>query len=93
MQVTNGQTLGKRLLKIRVVRTDGNPMSALRAVWRQVALLIVLCNVVAHADRHLSTLLFLVFVLDFAWPLWNANNRALHDFAAGTRVVRRPPPT
>jgi uncharacterized RDD family membrane protein YckC len=27
--------------------------------------------------------------IDYLWPLWDRENRAVHDFAARTRVVRR----
>ena len=27
-------------------------------------------------------------LIDFLWPLWDANSQALHDKIVGTRVVR-----
>lgn len=33
-------------------------------------------------------LLYLGTLLNYLWPLWDKENRALHDMAASTRVVR-----
>jgi uncharacterized RDD family membrane protein YckC len=30
----------------------------------------------------------LAWLLDILWPLWDEENRALHDFVVNTRVVR-----
>jgi uncharacterized RDD family membrane protein YckC len=87
MALTNGQTVGKRLLKLCVIRDDGKKMTVTRAVWREVVVLIVVFNLLSHAGGALSALVFLLALLDGAWPLWDRENRALHDFAAGT-VVR-----
>src|ERR1700735_991401 len=35
---TNGETVGKRLLGIRVARTDGLPLGLRRAIWREVVI-------------------------------------------------------
>jgi uncharacterized RDD family membrane protein YckC len=89
MWKTNGQTLGKRALKVRVIRTDGLPVSVSRALWREVVVLIVVYNVLSHTGRPLSSIIWFLYVLDALWPLWDRKNRALHDFAAGTRVIRQ----
>lgn len=86
MRLTDGQTIGKRLLRIRVVRTDGKPMTATRAIWRQVVLLILLSNVGRFVGGGIDTLSFFVYVIDDLWPIWDHENRALHDMLAGTRV-------
>jgi uncharacterized RDD family membrane protein YckC len=85
MRASDGQTLGKWLLHIRVVRTDGRAMSAPRAIWRQVVLLVLPSFPTAGlptAGRIVSAL----FVIDYLWPLWDRENRAIHDMLAGTRV-------
>jgi uncharacterized RDD family membrane protein YckC len=84
MTVTNGQTLGKLLLKIRVIRTDGERMTPVRALWRQVAIQIVAFNVVTYWLYAYG--LFGLGLLDGAWPLWDRESRAIHDMLAGTRV-------
>jgi uncharacterized RDD family membrane protein YckC len=38
MRATDGRTLGKTATGIRVVRTDGEPMSFTRATWRELIL-------------------------------------------------------
>ena len=35
-----------------------------------------------------SAILPLALLVDFLWPLWDANSQALHDKIVGTRVVR-----
>jgi uncharacterized RDD family membrane protein YckC len=72
-----GQTPGKKLAKIRVVRKDGSPLTVGRAFGRAVAfwgLMIVLSFML------LSWALFLV-------PLIEKEHRALHDLLADTWVV------
>ena len=77
----NGQTWGKQLVGIRVVRTNGVPLdftwSALReAVVKGLGLGIA------------SAVIPLVpYLLDVLWPLWDDENRAVHDFIVSTRVV------
>jgi uncharacterized RDD family membrane protein YckC len=34
---------------------------------------------------------FVLYVTDVLWPLWQRENRALHDLIAGTRVVEADP--
>jgi len=74
-----GQSLGKAATGIRVVGPDGTPASA-RIVLREVVMKwLVLWSIT----------LWLGAVLDLLWPLWNGERRAMHDIAAGTRVVRK----
>ena len=77
MTFTNGQTLGKRAVGIRVVRADLKPMTAGVAALREGALK----NVV-------GVLSLPVYVLNVLWPLGDRQSRALHDIAASTRVIR-----
>jgi uncharacterized RDD family membrane protein YckC len=80
MRATDGRTLGKMATRIRVVRTDERPMSFVRATWREV--------VVKQALALLPSFLWILALLDDLWPLWDRENRAVHDMLAGTRVVR-----
>jgi uncharacterized RDD family membrane protein YckC len=84
----DGQTIGKRLLRIRVVRTDGRRMSLSRATWREFVLKFVVLDLVGLLPRVGLAFGEIVFLLDGLWPLWDPENRALHDMLAGTRVVR-----
>lgn len=81
MRATNGRTLGKLATRIRVVRTDDERMTFTRAAWREV----VVKTVFITGVPYLGVLLDLV---DGLWPLWDPQNRAIHDMLAGTRVVR-----
>jgi uncharacterized RDD family membrane protein YckC len=80
MRATDGGTLGKMALRIRVVRTDGRPMSLTRAFWREV--------IVKTLPASIPWVGWILALLDDLWPLWDPQNRAIHDFLAGTRVVR-----
>ena len=68
----SGQTLGKKLLGIRVVRPGGLPVSYGRATVRTLG-------------YYLSSLFL---GLGFVWALFNKNNQTWHDKLAGTLVVR-----
>jgi uncharacterized RDD family membrane protein YckC len=86
MRLTNGQTLGKRALGIRVVRVDGLPMTALRSAWRDVAIKTAVLSAGTFLPGIGPDIATVPALLDSLWPLWDDQNRALHDFAAGTRV-------
>jgi uncharacterized RDD family membrane protein YckC len=83
MARTNGQTLGRMALGIRVVRANGHPMTFGWAMLREVAVKWLLFGVVGG-----SFTFGLASLLDVLWPLWDDENRALHDFFVDTRVVR-----
>jgi uncharacterized RDD family membrane protein YckC len=83
MARTDGRTLGRMAVGIRVVRVDGVRMDGRRAILREVVIKWGLFYAV------LGTLtLGLVPLIDVLWPLWDEQKRALHDLLAGTRVVR-----
>lgn len=63
-------TLGKRLLGIHVVDTDGQRIGPGRALLRYFA----------------AGISWLVLNLGHAMAAWTADKRALHDYVAGTRV-------
>lgn len=86
MRFTDGQTLGKRLVRIRVVRTDEQCMTVTRALWRQVALLIVAIDLIGYIPVAGGAIGFVVFLIDVLNPLRDREKRALHDMLAGTRV-------
>lgn len=83
MAITNGSTLGKLAVGIRVVRVSGEKMSFGWAALREVIVKQVLFGTISTFTIGLATL------LDYLWPLWDAENRALHDMVVKTRVVRR----
>jgi uncharacterized RDD family membrane protein YckC len=83
MARTNGRTLGRMAMGIRVVRASGRPMTFGWAMLREVAVKWLLFGVVGG-----SVTFGVAYVLDVLWPLWDEENRALHDFLVDTRVVR-----
>lgn len=82
MSATNGQTVGKQALDIRVVREDGLAVDALFAFKRQILVINLLFGLV------LGFFLFgLPQLIDYLWPLWDSKNQALHDKIVKSRVV------
>jgi uncharacterized RDD family membrane protein YckC len=82
MARTNGKTLGRMAMGIRVVRAKGQPMTFGWAMLREVAVKALLFG-------FLSSLTFgLASLADVLWPLWDEENRALHDFIVDTRTVK-----
>ncbi|OYX26458.1 MAG: hypothetical protein B7Z10_03115 [Rhodobacterales bacterium 32-66-7] len=96
--VWNGQTLGKRLLKIKVIGHDGRSLTTHAVVLR---------NLMKEAEVFLpGTLLFtldattpLLSLLSFGWivmafliPLLNPHRQRLGDLLAGTHVIHLPVP-
>ena len=78
----NGQTWGKQLLGIRAVRDNGQPWTYGPAAVREV----LLKNfAVALAS---SIIPVIPWFLNFFWPLWDDENRALHDMACSSHVVK-----
>ena len=67
-----GQTLGMRMLNVKVVRTDGSPLTVTGAVVRYVGLIIS----------------FFVFFIGVIWVAFDAQKQGWHDKIAGTYVVR-----
>jgi uncharacterized RDD family membrane protein YckC len=82
MARTNGQTVGRMVLGIRVVRAKGQPMSFGFAMLREVAVKALLFGIASSLTFGLASL------LDVLWPLWDEENRALHDFIVDTRVIK-----
>ncbi len=78
---TNGRTLGRMATGIRVVRADGRPITFGFAMLREVAVKALLFGVLGSFTAGLANL------LDYLWPLWDTQNRALHDFVVDTRTV------
>lgn len=71
-----GQTIGMRAWRLRVVRTDGQPLDTRQSLARFLVSLLSLAAV----------------GLGFWWALFDAQNRTWHDLAAGTVMVRLEKP-
>jgi uncharacterized RDD family membrane protein YckC len=83
MAKTNGKTLGRMAVGNRVVRANGQPMTFGWAMLREVAVKWLLFNAVGG-----SITFGLAGLVDVLWPLWDDENRALHDFIVDTRTVK-----
>jgi uncharacterized RDD family membrane protein YckC len=78
---TLAQTPGKMVLGISVRRTDRpGPLDIATAFKRRLISVIQIVPLV-------SGVYFIVFLLDYLWPLWDDKRQALHDKVAGTQVV------
>jgi uncharacterized RDD family membrane protein YckC len=96
LAVWNGQTVGKRLFRVRVVRADGLPVSFARATWRETGVRLVIIGGLAGLPGPLWAAYGLAgTVADLFCLLAHPEHRALHDLLAGTRVIvaDRPPPS
>jgi uncharacterized RDD family membrane protein YckC len=78
----NGQTLGKQALGIRVVRDTGEPFGFWWAVVREVVVKNILVSAVSIFVPVLP------WLLDNLWPLWDGENRAVHDMIVTTHVIK-----
>jgi uncharacterized RDD family membrane protein YckC len=69
----NGQTWGRQAAGVRVVRDDGRPVTAGFAAWRDYVVKGVLTAITLG--------------IDLLWPLWERENRTLHDLLLHTHVI------
>jgi len=67
-----GQTIGNKLLNIRVIKTDGSDLSIVVALLRYVGLVISV----------------LVISIGVIWAAFDPNKQGWHDKIAGTYVVK-----
>ena len=69
---STGQTPGKMVCKLKVVRVSGEPLGYSKAFLRWVGYIVS----------------SFVFCLGFLWVAWDKNKQAWHDKIAGTYVIR-----
>ena len=62
-------------------------MSFILAAWREVAVKLGLLGLLGSLPVVGLVVGELAFWADGLWPLWDRENRALHDMLAGTRVI------
>ena len=82
MTRTNGRTLGRMAVGNRVVRAKGQEMTLGVAVVREVLVKTLLFGFIGTITIGIASL------VDVLWPLWDDENRALHDFVVDTRTVK-----
>jgi uncharacterized RDD family membrane protein YckC len=86
---TGGQTLGKMLLKICVLREDRSRMGLAQATWREAMVKFILLRLLLSLPTKTGSIAGgLIVLADVLWPLWDRESRALHDMLVRTRVVR-----
>jgi len=78
----NGQTWGKQILGIRAVRDNGQPWTFGSAALREVVVKGLAVGIAS------SIIPILPWFLNFFWPLWDGENRALHDMVVSSHVVK-----
>ena len=92
---TTGQSIGKRWMKIKIVRSDGGPVDfwsgvGLR-VWPLMAVNFALVVATGYVGLQLGLLLKLVPSLgDPMLIFFGKTRRTLHDRIAGTKVIWTP---
>ena len=68
----DGQTLGKQAMNIRIIKTDGSPISDTDAILRYIG-------------YYISGF---VIALGYLWAIWDENHQGWHDKIANTYVVK-----
>lgn len=68
----NGQTPGKRVMGIRVVKADGSPLSDADAIIRYIG-------------YYINSA---IFMIGWLWALFDSNRQGLHDKIVSTYVVK-----
>ena len=81
MARTNGRTLGKAALGIRVARADGKPIDFWWSVLREVVVKGIAFGIAAAVTGGLTS------IADGLWPLFDKQSRALHDYVVDSRVI------
>lgn len=77
-----GQTWGKQIARVRVLRLDGQPVTGGTAVLRDVFGKWFLFSLLAFFAIFVPT------IVNFIWPAFDKQAQALHDKMAATVVVR-----
>ncbi len=85
----NGQTPGKRIMGIRVLSVDGQPVNGLQAVMRNVLRFADMMPLVpvAALNEDLSGVALPIFFVGLVTPMFNRRFQRLGDFVVGTIVI------
>ncbi len=83
MSRNDGATIGKQVMKIKVIRVNGQSTDFGWSALRQVVVIQGLFGFLGGIF-----LLGIPLLIDYLWPLWDEENRALHDMLVQSRVVK-----
>ena len=94
--VMNGQTLGKKIMKLRVVSNNEKKLN----FWKYLIRIVILNNiwlslinvgavyVVSGVKFYYVTyVISLIYMLNLIMVMFRKDNRGLHDMVAGTKVI------
>ena len=81
-----GQTPGKQIVGIRVIKDDGSPSGWGYTFLREFVIKFLLLGFISEATFGIARL------VDYLWPLWDRAEKmqTLHDKLLSTLVVRNP---
>lgn len=79
-----GQTPGKQVVGIRVIKDDGSPSGWGYTFLREFVIKFVLVGILSNLTMGAA------WLIDYLWPLWDREKKmqTLHDKLLGTIVVR-----
>jgi uncharacterized RDD family membrane protein YckC len=80
-----GQTPGKLIVGIRIVRDSGQPSTWGWTFVREIVVKRILVGAISAVSLGLFS------IANYLWPLWDPNKQALHDKMMGTVVVKTGP--
>lgn len=98
--VMNGQTLGKKIMKLRVVNNNEKKLN----FWKYLIRIVILNNIwlslinvgavyvvsgvkFYYVTYVISMLSSLIYMLNLIMVMFRKDNRGLHDMVAGTKVI------
>ena len=81
----NGQTPGKQIVGIRVIKDDGSPSNWGYTFLREFVIKMLLVGFISDMTFGIARL------VDYLWPLWDRAEKmqTLHDKMLGTIVVKK----
>ncbi len=82
---TRGQTVGKLVMKVKVISTSGDDPPLWNAAVFRWGVLVLPMTLIPDLIGILISLIIGI------WFLWDGNRQGLHDKAASTYVVKVPP--
>ena len=97
-----GQTLGKKLIGIKIVKANGEKASLLNYIVRYVAIMVLEANTYFSAiggvliyflnkqydfAMQWNNIVAIIFALSALLAVFHKERRSLHDFISGTKVI------